>query len=84
MIQDMYNFGKEATNCQATVVNRDSRKLDFINDDETIDFICTHPPYMAAVPYAEYQKLSLWWLGCDQYDLDKSLIGGRRSRSILS
>jgi len=36
---------------------------------------------MAAVPYAEYQKLSLWWLGYDQNDLDKSLIGGRRSRS---
>jgi hypothetical protein len=28
----------------------------------------------------EYQKLSLWWLGYDQYDLEKSLIAGRRSR----
>jgi hypothetical protein len=80
MIQDMSDFGKEAINCQVTVVNHDSRKLGFIND-ETIDFICTHPPYMAAVPYAEYQKLSLWWLGYDQPNLDKSLIGGRRSRS---
>ena len=79
MIQDMYDFGKEATNCRATIVNRDSRNLGL--GDETIDFICTHPPYMAAVPYAEYQKLSLWWLGYDQCDLDKSLIGGRRSRS---
>jgi DNA modification methylase len=81
MIQDMSDFGQtlETTNCQATVFNHDSRKLGFIND-ETIDFICTHPPYMAAVPYAEYQKLSLWWLGYDQSDLDKSLIGGRRSR----
>ena len=73
-------FGKVATNCLATVVNHDSRNLGFIND-ETIDLICTHPPYMAAVPYAEYQKLSLWWLGYDQSDLEKSLIGGRRSRS---
>jgi len=80
MTQGMSNFAKEATNCQARVFNRDSRNLGFIND-ETIDFICTHPPYMAAVPYAEYQKLSLWWLGYDQYDLDKSLIGGRRNRS---
>jgi DNA methylase len=80
MIQGMSDFGKVATNCLATVFNRDSRKLGFIND-ETIDFVCTHPPYMAAVPYAEYQKLSLWWLGYDQYELDKSLIGGRRSRS---
>jgi hypothetical protein len=80
MIQGMSNFGQVVTNCQATVVNHDSRNLGFI-DDETIDFICTHPPYMAAVPYAEYQKLSLWWLGHDQSDLDKSLMGGRRSRS---
>ena len=79
MIHDMSDFGKEATNCQAAVFNHDSRKLGL--GDETIDFICTHPPYMAAVPYAEYQKLSLWWLGYDQCDLDKSLIGGRRSRS---
>jgi hypothetical protein len=81
MIQSMVDFEQalESTNCQVMVSNHDSRKLDFIND-ETIDFICTHPPYMAAVPYAEYQKLSLWWLGYDQSDLDKSLIGGRRSR----
>ena len=77
MIQGMSDFGQavEATNnCQATVFNHDSRKLGL--GDETIDFICTHPPYMAAVPYAEYQKLSLWWLGYNQSELDKSLIGG--------
>jgi DNA modification methylase len=79
MIQDMVDFGKAATNSHIAVFNYDSRKLEFIND-ETIDFICTHPPYMAAVPYAEYQKLSLWWLGYNQYDLEKSLIGGRRNR----
>ena len=68
---------REAIDCQSTVVNHDSRNPGFI-DNETIDLVCTHPPYMAAVPYAEYQKLSLWWLGYDQNDLDKSLIGGRR------
>jgi site-specific DNA-methyltransferase (cytosine-N4-specific) len=80
MTQGMVDFGKVATNSQTTVFNYDSRKLESVND-ETIDFICTHPPYMAAVPYAEYQKLSLWWLGYNQYDLEKSLIGGRRNRS---
>jgi DNA modification methylase len=79
MIQSMVDFSKAATNSHIAVFNYDSRKLEFIND-ETIDFICTHPPYMAAVPYAEYQKLSLWWLGYNQYDLEKSLIGGRRNR----
>jgi hypothetical protein len=80
MLKSMSEFNKGATNSEIRIVNHDSRKIEFI-DDETIDFICTHPPYMAAVPYAEYQKLSLWWLGFSQYELDKRLIGGRRSRT---
>jgi DNA modification methylase len=79
MLQSLTEFTKVATNSEVTIFNHDSRNLEFIKD-ETIDFICTHPPYMAAVPYAEYQKLSLWWLGYSQHDLEKSLIGGGRSR----
>ncbi len=59
------------------VVCGDTRNLAFINDSE-IDLIVTHPPYIAAVPYAEYQKLSLRWLGFSDRKLDKELIGGRR------
>jgi hypothetical protein len=80
MLKSMSEFNKCATNSDIRIVNHDSRRIEFIND-ETIDFICTHPPYMAAVPYAEYQKLSLWWLGFSQYELEKRLIGGRRSRA---
>lgn len=80
MLKNMSEFNKAATNSNIRIVNHDSRRLEFIKD-ETIDFICTHPPYMAAVPYAEYQKLSLWWLGFSQYELEKRLIGGRRSRA---
>jgi hypothetical protein len=80
MLKSMSEYNVEATNSDIRIVNHDSRKIEFIND-ETIDFICTHPPYMAAVPYAEYQKLSLWWLGFSQYELEKRLIGGRRSRA---
>lgn len=80
MLKSMSEFDKEATNSDIRIFNHDSRRIGFI-DDETIDFICTHPPYMAAVPYAEYQKLSLWWLGFSQYELEKRLIGGKRSRA---
>jgi DNA modification methylase len=59
--------------------NKDCRNLSFI-EDNSIDLICTHPPYMASVPYAEYQRLSLWWLGFNQKQLDSELIGGKRSR----
>src|SRR6188472_1692991 len=80
MINGMLEFNKFSTKSNMKIFNHDSRNLVFIND-ETVDFICTHPPYMAAVPYAEYHKLSLWWLGFSQYELEKGLIGGRRSRS---
>ena len=80
MINGMLEFNKISTNSNVKIFNHDARSLGFI-DDQTIDFICTHPPYMAAVPYAEYQKLSLWWLGFSQYTLEKALIGGQRSRA---
>ena len=79
MLLSQAQFSTVATKSQVTIFKHDSRNVEFIKD-ETIDFICTHPPYMSAVPYAEYQKLSLWWLGYNQYDLEKSLIAGRRGR----
>jgi hypothetical protein len=69
MINGMSEFNKISTNSNVKIFNHDTRSLPFI-DDESIDLICTHPPYMAAVPYAEYQKLSLWWLGFSQYTLE--------------
>jgi len=37
MIKGMSDFARDATDCQSTVVNHDSRNLGL--DDETIDFI---------------------------------------------
>lgn len=48
---------------------------------ETIDAIISHPPYIAAIPYAEYGVLSLSWLGYDCKDLDSKLTGGKRHSS---
>lgn len=45
---------------------------------ETIDAIISHPPYIAAIPYAEYGSLSLSWLGYDRKELDSKLTGGKR------
>jgi adenine-specific DNA methylase len=58
MIERMKQFNQIATNSNIK--------------DQTIDFIRTRPPYMASVPYAEYQKLSLWWLGFNQPLLEKN------------
>jgi site-specific DNA-methyltransferase (cytosine-N4-specific) len=47
-------------------------------EDETVDAVVTHPPYVGSVPYAEYGALSLMWLGVEPKDLDARLTGGRR------
>lgn len=48
--------------------------------DESIDAVVTHPPYIAAVPYAEYGSLSLEWFGYSSKELDNELTGGKRHR----
>jgi len=51
----------------------------------SIDAIISHPPYIAAIPYAEYGSLSLTWLGYDCKKLDSQLTGGRRhSKQVVS
>jgi len=64
------------------IIYGDTRNLHFLSD-ETVDFIVTHPPYIAAVPYAEYQKLSLRWLDYSDRELDKTIIGGRRQSNYV-
>jgi hypothetical protein len=47
-------------------------------DDNSVDAIVSHPPYIGSIPYAEYGALSLKWLGLDPKALDRTLTGGRR------
>ncbi len=47
-------------------------------EDDSVDAIVTHPPYVGSIPYAEYGVLSLKWLGADPKKLDRVLTGGRR------
>lgn len=94
MIEGIKEFNNIADKKSITKVYQgDARNLDFIKD-ETIDLIVTHPPYIASVPYAEYQKLSMNWLresfpemfngshaeNMHPKNLDKNIIGGRRGR----
>lgn len=54
-------------------------------EDQTVDSIITHPPYIGSIPYAEYGVLSLHWLGYDSKKLDHELTGGRRqSKNVVS
>ena len=54
-------------------------------EENSIDAIISHPPYIAAIPYAEYGSLSLKWMGFDSKELDGKLTGGRRhSKQVVS
>lgn len=93
MIDKMKEYSQIVKKNFANVYMADARKINFI-DDNSIDLIVTHPPYISAVPYAEYQKLSLNWLGssfCDLFpreysenlnprNLDKNILGGGRGK----
>lgn len=59
-----------------TILEHNNLALPIAND--SIDAIVTHPPYIAAIPYAEYGCLSLNWLGYDSKELDSKLTGGKR------
>lgn len=64
------------THCECQIMLENNTSLSL--DDESVNAIVTHPPYIAAVPYAEYGSLSLEWLGFSSKELDLKLTGGRR------
>ena len=53
-------------------------------EDESVDAVVSHPPYIGSVPYAEYGLLSLRWLGHDASVIDRQITGGKRhSRDVV-
>ncbi len=94
MSEGMKEFNEKVSSSLAKIFWADARKIPFIKNN-SVDLIVTHPPYISAVPYAEYQKLSLNWLkecfasvfkdSCVSYlsprILDKEMIGGQRSKT---
>lgn len=77
----LQELSKAIRNSQSTIQILQCNNLNLPLADESVDAIITHPPYIAAVPYAEYGCLSLNWLGCDSKVLDSELTGGRRHSS---
>lgn len=52
------NFNIEEATGNVQIIKGDARKLDFI-DSESIDLICTHPPYANIIKYSEDIKEDL-------------------------
>ena len=61
------------------ILKQDSTDLSNLASN-SFDLAICHPPYVGAVPYAEFLKLSLLWLSLDYKYYDSILIGGRRQR----
>jgi len=74
MIQTLSGAGVDWTKVSVREGNATSTGL----EDDSVDAIVTHPPYVGSIPYAEYGLLSLKWLGVDPKGLDRALTGGRR------
>ncbi len=64
------------SNLRTEVVTGDATNLDL--EDESVDAVITHPPYIGSIPYAEYGSLSLKWLGYEPKEIDRKLTGGKR------
>lgn len=72
-----HEFGQRPRpGCRIALENNTSLSLPSCS----VDAIVTHPPYVAAVPYAEYGCLSLEWFGFSSKQLDADLTGGKRQR----
>lgn len=80
------------------IYQADATDLSFLSDN-SIDSVITHPPYIAAVPYAEYLRLSLLWIQesfsymydkelskyLDYKKLDQFIVGGgRHKKDVVS
>lgn len=80
MIDTLNNTSVDWPRVSANIGNATS--LNF--EDDSIDAIITHPPYIGSIPYAEYGYLSLKWLGYDPKDIDRKLTGGcRQSKKVI-
>jgi len=54
--QDKINFEHEGANGEVTIRKGDARNLDFLAN-ESIDLICTHPPYANIISYSGEQDI---------------------------
>lgn len=81
ILQCLYELAEATRDTNSEIQVLQGNNLDLPLQNESMDAIITHPPYIAAVPYAEYGCLSLNWLGHDSKALDSELTGGKRHSS---
>lgn len=74
MVASLSNVQASWSNIEVVLGNASTLQI----DDNTVDAVISHPPYIGSIPYAEYGALSLQWLGTDSKRLDRELTGGRR------
>ncbi|QXW66185.1 methyltransferase domain-containing protein [Streptobacillus moniliformis] len=64
--REKVNFEHEGSNGKVYIHKGDARNLDFISD-ESIDFICTHPPYANIIQYSDNIEEDLSHLKIPQF-----------------
>ncbi|KLR95794.1 DNA methylase N-4 [Neisseria gonorrhoeae SK708] len=64
--REKVSFNHEGADGRVYIRKGDARNLDFL-DDESIDFICTHPPYANIIKYSENIPEDLSLLNVDAF-----------------
>ena len=80
MVKRMQEFNKEATDSTCDIYNKDTRMLDFL-DDNSADFMVTSPPYPNTYDYYLYHKHRMFWLDLGWEHMKKDEIGSRLKHS---
>ena len=64
--REKVNFECENANGNVQIIKGDARNLDFIKND-SIDLICTHPPYANIIQYSENIEEDLSLVDCNDF-----------------
>lgn len=79
--KEKIDFDYEAAKGRVELHKGDARNLDFISDD-SIDFVCTHPPYANIIKYSEGIKGDLSQLKVSEFLEEMKLVASESYRVL--
>lgn len=82
VLKGVKSYSKEQP-AKVTIHQKDAKSMEVIEDEE-VDFCITSPPYVNAVDYARYHRLSFYWLEYPITDTKEDEVGARAKRGRAS
>jgi len=69
-------------NSRSTVVVRNQSSTLLVEEDESVDYLFTDPPFANFIPYAEINQVNELWLGKRTDDTDEAIISPSQGKSL--